>query len=152
MALPSSNAPIRVVIDTSVLLRYLIKPSAATRELIENCWLEGQVQMVTAPELAAELADVLARDSMRKLIKPEEGHVLLEAIGRLADSLAALGPVPAYTRDPKDDKFVACAIAGDASYLVTEDKDLLVLATLAGISMVTPYDFVNVLATRGDAP
>lgn len=149
--LPASNAPIRVVIDTSVLLRYLIKPSAATRELIEGCWLEGQVQMVTAPELAAELEEVLARDSIRKLIRPEEGQVLLEAIGRHADRLAALGAVPAYTRDPKDDKFVACAIAGDAAYLITEDKDLLVLATLADISIVTPYDFLNGLATRGSA-
>lgn len=140
---PASGNPLRVVIDTSVLIRYLLKPSASTVELIEVRWLGGEVQMVTAPELLSELAEVLARDAMRTLIEPDEGRVLLEAIGRHADILPALGPVPTYTRDPKDDKFVACAIAGEASYVVTEDRDLLVLGTLAGIGMVTPYDLLS---------
>ena len=36
----------RIVVDTSVLIRYLIKPSAAIVELIEQRWLAGEVQMV----------------------------------------------------------------------------------------------------------
>ena len=41
----------RVVIDTSVLIRYLIKPGVATRELIETRWLGDEIHIVTAPEL-----------------------------------------------------------------------------------------------------
>ncbi len=33
---------IRVVIDTSVLIRYLIRPSAAVKELIEVRWFADQ--------------------------------------------------------------------------------------------------------------
>ena len=64
---------IRVVIDTSVLIRYLIKPSVAIRELVEARWLGDEIQMVTSPELIQELEGVLKRDYIRALIRPEEG-------------------------------------------------------------------------------
>ena len=134
---------IRVVVDTSVLIRYLIRPSAAIKELIEMRWLGDQVQMVTAPELVKELEDVLERDYIQALIKPQEGQALLEAIHLKAEILPPLGRIPSYTRDPKDDKFVACALAGDAGYIVTVDKDILVLGALSGVQMVTPEEFVR---------
>lgn len=134
---------IRVVIDTSVLIRYLIKPSAAVRHLIEALWLNDDVVMVSSPELIAELEDVLARDYIRALIRPEEGKALLDAIRATAEILPPLSKVPAYTRDPKDDKFVACAVIGQASYIITVDKDILVLERLGDLQMVTPYDFVE---------
>ena len=134
---------IRAIIDTSVLIRYLIKPSSAIKELIEERWLGDEVQMVTALDLIAELEGVLKRDYIQTLIWAEEGQALLDAIARKADILPPLGPVPAYTRDPKDDKFVACALVGDVYYLITEDKDLLVLEAVGDVRIVTPYDFLR---------
>ena len=133
----------RIVVDTSVLIRYLIKPSAAVRHLIEELWLNDDVVMVSSPELVAELEDVLARDYIRALIRPQEGKALLNAIQIKAKILSPLGQVPSYTRDPKDDKFVACAVIGQASYIITVDKDILVLERLGDLQMVTPYDFVE---------
>jgi len=66
----------------------------------------------------------------------------LDAIRATAEILPPLDEVPAYTRDPKDDKFVACAITGQASYIVTLDKDILALEKLGDLQIVTPYDFV----------
>lgn len=134
---------IRVVVDTSVLIRYLIRPSAAIRDLIEVRWLGQEVQMVTAPGLIAELAGVLQREYIQALIRPEEGQALLDAIQRLADTIPALGAVPSYTRDPKDDKFIACALLGDAEYVITVDKDLLTVGAVAGVHMVTPHEFAT---------
>jgi len=134
---------IRAVVDTGVLIRYLIRPSAAIKELIEVRWLGDQVQMVTAPELAKELEDVLKRDTIQALIQPQEGQALLDAIDLKAEILPPLGRIPSYTRDPKGDKFVACALAGDAGYVVTVDKDILVLGVLSGVYMVTPEEFVE---------
>ena len=133
---------IRAIVDTSVLIRYLIKPSAAIKELIEERWLGDEVQMVTALDLIAELEGVLKRDYIQALIRTEEGQALLDAITQRADILPPLGPVPAYTRDPKDDKFVACALVGDANYLITEDKDMLILEVVGDVRIVTPYDFL----------
>jgi putative PIN family toxin of toxin-antitoxin system len=134
---------IRVVVDTSVLIRYLIKPSTAIRELIEDHWLDGDIQLVTAPSLIDELRNVLQRDYIKALIRPEEGQALLEALYRKADILPQLGEVPSFTRDPKDDKFIACALVGSAEYVVSVDKDLLVLRALQDLRVMTPYDFAN---------
>lgn len=134
---------IRAVIDTSVLIRYLLKPSAAIKELIEKRWLGDELQMVTAPDLIAELEGVLGRDYVQTLIRPEEGEAMLDAIALKSDILPPLGQVPAYTRDPKDDKFVACALVGGANYIISEDKDMLILAVVGDVRIVTPYDFVH---------
>ncbi|MCL7453820.1 MAG: putative toxin-antitoxin system toxin component, PIN family [Anaerolineae bacterium] len=139
---------IRVVIDTSVLIRFLIRPSAAIRELIEVLWLGNQVQMVTAPSLIEELEAVLRRDYIQVLIPPPEGQVLLDAIYAKAEILPRFREVPPYTRDPKDDKFVACAIAGQAEYLVTVDEDILVLEALGKVRIVTPREFVEAVRIR----
>lgn len=134
---------IRVVVDTSVLIRYLIKPSAAIRALIEDHWLGGDIQMVTEPWLIEELRGVLQREYIEALIQAEEGQALLEAIYRKADILPPLAEVPSYTRDPKDDKFIACALAGNAKFVISVDKDLLVLGALQDVRIMTPYDFLN---------
>jgi putative PIN family toxin of toxin-antitoxin system len=136
---------IRVVLDTSVLVRYLIKPSVAIRELIEGLWLRDDIQVVTSPELIAELEDVLRRDALQRFIQPEEGQVLLDVLRIKAEMLPGLGPVPSFTRDPKDDKFVACALAGEVAYLVTVDSDILILESLGGVQVVTPHELVRTL-------
>jgi putative PIN family toxin of toxin-antitoxin system len=136
---------IRVVIDTSVFIRYLIRPSGAIRTLIEELWIHDMIQVVTAPELIAELGDVLRRPRMRQWILPDEGQVLLDAITLKAEIVRTLGPVPPYSRDPKDDKFVACALVGGASTIITTDDDLLALTSLDEVSTVTPEAFIRSL-------
>lgn len=133
---------IRVVIDTNVLIRYLIRPSAAVRRLIEELWIGGLISMVSTPELVAELEAVLQRDKMRRFIVAADSEALLAALNQLAEMLPPLGEVPQYTRDPKDDKFVACALLGNVDYLVSLDQDLLVLTRVGDTPIVTPEEFL----------
>jgi putative PIN family toxin of toxin-antitoxin system len=136
----------RVVIDTGVFIRYLIKPSAAVKELIERRWLNDEITLVSAPELMAELTGVLNREYIRKLIQPAEAEALLEVIHRKADLMPALGEIPAYSRDPSDDKFVACALAGRAEDVITLDEDLLILGEVGGVRLLPPHKFLARLA------
>jgi putative PIN family toxin of toxin-antitoxin system len=136
---------IRIVIDTNIFVRYLIRPSAAIKELLEVRWLSDQVQVVTAPELVAELTEVLQRPKILAYIQPQEAQIILETIRRKAELLPPLGTVPPYTRDPKDDKFVACAIIGNAQYLVSVDEDILVLQQVGSVQMVTPFTLLPLL-------
>lgn len=48
-------------------------------------------------------------------------------------------------RDPKDNKFLACAIDGDADYLVSNDQDLLVLKDVFIVPIVKIGSFYRVL-------
>ena len=51
-------------------------------------------------------------------------------------------------RDPKDDKFLECALAAGADYLVSRAADLLVLEKPFGIQIVTPRQFLSQLARQ----
>ncbi len=137
---------IRVVIDTSVLIHYLIRPGAVIRRIIEGLWINEDLVMVSSPELFEELDDVLGREDLWRYIHPEDKEALLVAIRAMAEFIPDLGEIPTYTRDPKDDKFIACAIAGDASFLITLDRDILVLGKLGEVQMITPYDFLQSLS------
>ena len=136
--------PPRVVIDTNVFIRYLIRPGAAIRRSIDEMWLEDQIVVLTSPELFDELERVLERESIRKLIHPSEGQALLEALQMKAEFTHSLGDIPAYTRDAKDDKFIACAIAAQAGYLITKDRDLLALGDVLGFQIITPYAYLMI--------
>ena len=47
------------------------------------------------------------------------------------------------SRDPEDNLFVATAVAARASFVVSQDRDLLALKKPFGISMVTPVQLVR---------
>jgi uncharacterized protein len=47
--------------------------------------------------------------------------------------------------DPDDDRILECAVAADASYIVTGDDHLLRLKTFRGIQIVRPAAFLRIL-------
>jgi uncharacterized protein len=56
------------------------------------------------------------------------------------------------SRDPNDDKFLGCAVAGDADYLVSGHDDLLVLGDVQGIPIVdVPTFWQKLLEQREQA-
>ena len=48
-------------------------------------------------------------------------------------------------RDPKDNKFLECAIDGDAEYLVSNDKDLLILKDVFPIPIIKIGSYYQIL-------
>ncbi len=46
-------------------------------------------------------------------------------------------------RDQKDNKFLELAIDGNANYIVTGDKDLLILNPFQNIPILTAREFLN---------
>ena len=60
--------------------------------------------------------------------------------------------VPSVSRDPADDKFLACSRLAGAEYLVTEDKDLLVLEVYKGSRICQPAEFIKLLSALRAQP
>lgn len=54
------------------------------------------------------------------------------------------------SRDPKDDRYLACALGAAADALVTNDRDLLVLGKPFGIFVCTPIQFLKLVRGRRD--
>ena len=47
--------------------------------------------------------------------------------------------------DPDDDKFIECALALDAEYIISGDKDLLAVKEYKDIRIITPAEFLILL-------
>lgn len=50
------------------------------------------------------------------------------------------GPV---SRDPDDDKFIACALAAGIKWIISGDDDLLSISGYQGLKIVTPAQFLT---------
>ncbi|MCA9893737.1 MAG: putative toxin-antitoxin system toxin component, PIN family [Anaerolineae bacterium] len=119
---------LKLVLDTQVFLRALINPKSAAGALFAD-W-SHIFMLVTCDQIDAEILDVLQRPKIRAKF-PQITDSLIEQTRKLlllADRVVVNeNDIDAICRDPKDDIFLACAKRSQANYLVSEDKDLLVL-------------------------
>jgi putative PIN family toxin of toxin-antitoxin system len=51
--------------------------------------------------------------------------------------------IPSVSRDHDDDKFIACALAANARFIITGDRDLLDVNGYAGLEIITPRKFLD---------
>ena len=126
--------PARLVLDTSVVMPALRFPRAGVVGLRED-WEAGRIIPLASPVTIDELSRVLAdprfqldADLQRGLRADYLRHCEIIAVPE--DT-----PVP-ECRDPSDRSFLQLAVAGRADALVTEDRDLLVLAPVFDIPIL----------------
>ena len=126
----------KVVIDTNVLVSAAFKdkgPEAVIRFVVAHPDFEWVVSIA----ILDEYKTVLARSKFG-LPTP-----LLHQWYELLDAVTVVVEVPAplsYPPDPTDAKFLACALAADAEWLITGDRDFsharkLVSTTILSVAM-----------------
>ena len=132
----------RWVLDTNAVLSALIRPGGVSGRLRLAWQSQRFVPLVSRPT-AAELIRVLAYPKFK--LAPEEQHDLLAdylpwaEIFRVPDT----PPRTPACRDPHDVPFLQLALAAKADALVTGDADLLVLAPMRGLAILTPAQAIE---------
>ncbi len=86
----------------------------------------------------AESLVLLRKFSLSQSELSDVRNLLTEAIREIRQ---AVDPIKPVSRDPDDDKVLACASASGADYLVTGDEDLLVIKWYGGTKILAPRDF-----------
>jgi putative PIN family toxin of toxin-antitoxin system len=134
---------LRAVLDTNLLVSYLLTHSPSISHLIEH-WERANFTPIISPPMLAELTTVLQRPRLReKMVADPTALVdLLESEAEFVPGALTLSGV---CRDPKDDAFIACAIEGQADYLVSRDEDLLALGEYQGVKKNLPEAFAELL-------
>ncbi len=132
-----------VVFDTNVLLSgvgWKGRPFKCL-ELARS----GEVEAITCLEILSELAEKLT--SKLSFATEQANDTILDLLGFL--KLVSIdGTLKAVDADPDDDKILECALAGSARFVVTGDRrHLLPLRSFRGISLVTPAEFVALVAS-----
>jgi putative PIN family toxin of toxin-antitoxin system len=141
--LNATTKPI-IVIDTQLILRAAMnRRSLPAKILFEYGYL---YTLAVSPGIRAEVADVLYRPKLRLKFSQLSDELAVQILAVLDGGLQ-VNPanVPAISRDPKDDIFLATAIESKASYLVSEDQDLLVLHPYQQIKILNALDFNQIM-------
>ena len=136
----------RLVLDTNVVVSALFwdgKPLELMALAVER-----EVRLYAGAALLAELQTTLAKPKLVKALEASgrsaSEHV--DAYRRLVTLTRRSPAIGAWSRDPDDDRVIACALAVRADFLVTGDGDLLSLGTVEGVRIVSPMGLLELLA------
>ena len=100
--------------------------------LVEVCLLQHEIQL--SDFILGEVTEKLRR----KIKLPEA--VIIEITAYLREHCQHQ-----ISRDPDDDAIPMLAEETDSQYIVTDDKDLLILETHQSIRIVSPREFADIL-------
>lgn len=130
---------LRVVFDTNVLVSALGFGGTPLEALLRA--FEEDVALIATQETLAEFDRVLQYD--RLPFSDEERTQYLRILRQEAEVIEEIPAVEVVERDPDDDMFLACAVAGDAEYVVSGDDHLLSLGSFRDVEIVTPATFLE---------
>ncbi len=129
------------VIDTNILISaFLLTETSNAALTLKKARDTGKIIM--SEESFTELFDVLVRPKFDKYISLDKRLQLLADLKSIIKTVTVETKIT-VCRDPKDNKFLELAIAGNASCIVTGDNDLLVLNPFNKIPILTPADFLR---------
>ena len=134
----SSN--IRYVFDTNVIVSSLLFDRSKPAQAFNYALNHGEILL--SSELLSELSDVLGRKKFDRFLTSEERDEFLETFIDRAILVDIIEKVQ-ECRDPKDDKILELALNGQAQYIVSGDKDLLVLNPFRDVKIVTVEEFLR---------
>lgn len=131
-----------IVVDTGILVSGLIRPAGPVGEVL-RALRDGRFTIVYSTDIILEIVEVLGRPKIRAKyrIQPEDVTALINLI-RLRGELVIPRQTVTACRDPKDNKFLEAALAGEAKIVATVDDDLLVLHPFQGIEILRPAEFL----------
>ncbi len=137
---------IRVVIDTNVFISAAFLPHSKPAQIIDRV-REGKILSVTYTGILEEITRVLLSPGVRKRhgLTAREITNAMEGLIQGAEITPGIIQVK-ESRDPEDDKFLACALEGQADYIVSGDKDLTDLTSYQGIPIISPAAFLEIMA------
>ncbi|MDH4028407.1 MAG: putative toxin-antitoxin system toxin component, PIN family [Nitrospirota bacterium] len=140
---------IRACIDTNVLVSGIISPKGAPRKLLDLARKEI-FRVVSSASINHEVLNVLHRDhiytkyNLTEEIIDDISAFLYEGSVLTDDKYA----VSKIKKDPEDNKFIACALEGEADYIVSGDDHLLRLKHYSGIQIVNAREFIKLLGKK----
>lgn len=133
----------KAVVDTNVLISGFIwggKP----REIIDKFRLDSLYILVISPELVHEFRNKLLQKFLVESVQVDQWVIELAQYAELVSP----NYLTEICRDPKDNMILDTAFTGKADYIVTGDKDLLILKTFKTTTILTPKAFLIAILAR----
>jgi len=127
----------RIIFDTNIWISFLISKSLGD---LDKLILNGKIVLLFSHESMTEFIDVTSREKLKPFFKEEDIASLIDLIEEYGEIVKVRSNVQ-ICRDKKDNFLLALAKDGKADYLVSGDKDLLVLESFEKTKIVSLTSF-----------
>ena len=131
--------PNRVVIDTNVFISALLNPLGTPKKVINIA--VSQFTILQSEATYQELATRISKNKFDKYLEKDDRLDFLSSL-RNRSLFVDISHETRVCSDLDDNKFLELAVSGMAQYIITGDKELLILNTYQGIPIITPAEFV----------
>lgn len=136
----------KAVLDTNILVSAVIKRVGKPNQILKRA--RSGFEWLTSEFILSELKSVLARKHIqtkyKKWVTPARQATFLESARKQAKVVEVHSGLNIIA-DQKDNAILACAVDGQADYLVTGDPHLLKLKSYSGTKILTPAQFLQIL-------
>jgi len=133
--------PVRLVIDTNIVVSAAIKPDGLQRTVVLLA-LTKPARWYISDTILSEYSTVLARPELK--IRRALRQQLVQLIKNRAH-IVALSRLPIVTTDASDNIFLECADAARADYLITGNQGHF-LRFWKSTKIITSREFLNIIA------
>jgi hypothetical protein len=141
---------IRAVLDTNVWVSAILTPGNPPARILEFA-LTGKMRLLVSPGIIREIGQVLKYPKVKKTLRKhritsqEVDAVILKL---LKAAIITPGEILAegVSADPADDMIIACALEGQADFIISGDHHLTDLEDYQGIKIVAPATFLALIA------
>ncbi len=131
-----------IVIDTNILISALLRFNSVPGLALQKAGFKAR--LVYSNETLTEIIGVFNRKKFDKYVSIHEREIFIDLFVKAATLIDAPPlPIP-ICRDPKDDKYLALAVAAQSKFIITGDSDLLILNPFEHISIINPSDFLKI--------
>jgi putative PIN family toxin of toxin-antitoxin system len=140
----------RVVLDANVLGPGLLLEHGDLVDIVRS-WQEKRIEVCVSDHISAELAITLEKAYWRSRFAPTRIERALLTVRRSATRVVPTPGIERVATHWHDDVVIATAVAADADYLVTGDKELLRLKAYRSVRIVSPLEFLEILRAEDGA-
>ena len=136
---------IKIVVDANLFASALIKPDSNPGEILELI-RQNQVELVISPAIIKEIKRILLYPKIQKYHQ-KTAHELDRYFDDLlifAWTVEGNSKIDLIKDDPTDNKYLACALEGQADYIVSGDRHLLNVKIFNDIKIVNAKAFCKI--------
>jgi putative PIN family toxin of toxin-antitoxin system len=129
---------VRVLIDTNLWLSFIISKK---NYQIEQLVIQNKIILLFSDKLLSEIDETINKPKLKKYFGNNALGIMLDSFAKHIELINVTSNI-AICRDPKDNFLLNLAIDGKADYILTGDKDLLVLEHIGATKIVSFSEFI----------
>ena len=144
---------IRAVLDANVFVSAVLSPVGIPAKILD-AWRAEQFYLLVSKPILHEIDRVFHYPKIvkRHMWSAEKIRAFIEDLARLAIFSTGDLTLSVIAEDPSDNRYIECAVEGEAAYIVSGDRHLLSLAEYEGIRILTPKAFLDVVRRSKNEP